>query len=335
MKKEALFYTNENTKVLCQLCPHECVVKDTELGVCGVRKNEKGIFITTNYGIASALGMDPIEKKPLYHFYPGKEILSLGSLGCNMKCVFCQNNEIAQTTVDDFSFSRKIIPEEIVEKASSLKNNIGIAFTYNEPSVYYEYMFDIAYLAKKENFKTAIISNGFINEKPLERLLPYSDAFNIDLKAFSENFYKKSTKSRLKPVLDRLIQIKKSNKHLEITNLVIPTLNDSKEEFRLMTSWISENLGRETVLHISKYFPRYKLDIEPTPIKTLLSFYNIAKESLNHVYLGNIAIPEGNDTFCPNCSERVISRTGYHINIIGLDEKGNCSNCGENVIINI
>lgn len=335
MKKEALFYTNVDEQIKCGLCPHECLISKDKYGICGVRKNENGYLISENYGVVSALGMDPIEKKPLYHFYPGTEILSIGSLGCNMKCVFCQNCEISQTTVSDFSFSHYHEAEEIVEKTYTTRNNIGIAFTYNEPSIYFEYMLDIAKSAKEKDLKTVMVSNGFLNEGAMEMLLPFIDAFNVDIKAFNEVFYRRYTKSSLKPILERLVQIKSMSKHLEITNLVIPTLNESENEFEQMVTWISQNLGRDTVLHISKYFPRYKLDIDSTSLDLLLNLHAIAKNELHHVYLGNVALNEGRDTFCYNCGSRVISRSGYHTNIVGLSHKGNCTNCNEFLIKHI
>lgn len=335
MPKEAQYYKIKNNKVQCRLCPHNCNIEEDDVGICGVRKNFKGKLIAENYEIISGLGFDPIEKKPLYHFYPGKTIFSIGSFGCNLKCSFCQNCDISQTTIEKYHSKHHRKKKDLIDSANTDRNNIGIAFTYNEPTVFYEFMYDTALIAKENNMKTVMVSNGFINSEPLKDLFPFMDAFNIDLKAFSDFFYKKLTKSSLKPVLETLIAIKKADKHLEITNLVIPGQNDDQNEFHLMIKWIKENLGNDTVLHISRYFPRYKLDIAATPQQTLMNFYQIAKEYLFHVYLGNVQLNEGRDTHCPNCNEFLISRSGYFTEIIGLTEKGNCIKCNTQVIKHI
>jgi pyruvate formate lyase activating enzyme len=254
---------NDN-KVKCLLCPHSCILDDGKVGICRVRSNDNGVLVSENYGKVSSINLDPIEKKPLYHFFPGMHVLSIGSVGCNLQCNFCQNCEISQTGVSDFPRLKTYSAEEIVNNALECVDNIGIAFTYNEPVVFYEYMMDVARLSKSKGLKNIMVSNGFINEEPLKQILPYIDAFNIDLKAFADEFYIKNTHSHLEPVKRSLQLIRESGKHLEITNLVIPGLNDKVEDFTAMVDWISGELGDQTILHLSRYFPRYKAKQPPT-----------------------------------------------------------------------
>jgi len=331
--KEATFYTQiENEKIQCTLCPHNCHINEGKRGSCRVRKNINGKLIAENYEQVCSYSFDPIEKKPLYHFYPGQKIFSVGSIGCNLHCKFCQNWEISQTNVDDFGHLNQITAEGIVELADSRHDNMGIAFTYNEPIVWYEYMVDIAKLAHQKGLKTVMVTNGFINPKPLESLIPLIDAFSVDLKAFSEKFYAEITSAGLQPVLETLKTIRKNNKHLEITNLVITDLNDDAAEFKEMVSWIADELGEETVLHISRYHPMYKMKNEATSTSKLQELYEIAKEKLDYVYLGNVSTYEGQNTYCKSCREIAISRTGYYIEMSGLDKYGNCKFCGASII---
>jgi len=330
--KEASFYNRLNGKVQCLLCPHECVINDGKRGSCNVRKNFNGKLISENYRQVCSYNFDPIEKKPLYHFYPGKTIFSIGSIGCNLHCNFCQNWEISQSGVEDHPYLRTNSPEDVISLAKSRSENIGIAFTYNEPTVWYEYMMDIAKLAKQENLKTVMVTNGFINPAPLKNLLPFMDAFSVDLKAFTEQFYKQQTSSKLAPVLETIQTLKKHHKYFEITNLIITNTNDNEKEFGEMMDWIVRETGDDTVLHISRYFPMYKMTKEATSIDKLKQLFAIAKEKLNYVYMGNVRSGEGQDTFCKNCNTKVIERTGYHTEIIGLDTIGNCLNCKQPII---
>ena len=330
---DALYYTKlDNHKVQCNLCPHNCVVDNGKQGICKVRVNKSGSLVSENYGQITGYHFDPVEKKPLYHFYPGKEILSIGSVGCNLDCQFCQNHEIAQTGVSDYYHLKELSPGAVVNTALRQKNNIGIAYTYNEPLVFFEFMKDTALNAKQNGLKNVMVTNGFINQKPLESLLRFIDAFSVDLKAFTDGFYKKVTFSRLKPVLENLKTIKKSGRLLEITNLVIPTLNDNEETFKEMVLWIANELGKDTVLHISRYHPMYKMNIESTGAQKLFSLYKIAGEYLDFVYLGNIHTEKGQNTYCPNCKKAVIIRTGYSTETTGIDSKGNCIYCNTKVI---
>ncbi len=332
--KEALFYTKkENQKTECNLCPHNCLINNGKRGICGVRKNEQGKLLAETYKRASALGFDPIEKKPLYHFCSGDIILSLGSLGCNLSCIFCQNCDISQSDFDNFPYLQHYTPQEVVEMAVKRSNNIGIAFTYNEPTVFYEYMYETAKLAKNKNLRTVMVTNGYINHNPLKELLPFMDAFSVDLKGFTEKFYKEATGARLEPVKQTLKEIKNANKHLEIINLVIPKLNDEIKDFERMINWIASELSEDTVLHLSRYFPNYKLTNPPTPEHTLTNFYHTAKEKLHYVYLGNTSgSGETHDTKCAKCNTKVIERLGYTTKTTGIDENGHCKNCGNKIV---
>jgi pyruvate formate lyase activating enzyme len=324
---------NDN-KVKCLLCPHGCILDDGKAGICRVRSNENGVLVSENYGKVSSINLDPIEKKPLYHFFPGMHVLSIGSVGCNLQCNFCQNCEISQTGVRDFPRLKSFSAEEIVKNALESIDNIGIAFTYNEPVVFFEYMMDVARLSKSKGLKNIMVSNGFINEEPLKQILPYIDAFNIDLKAFDDEFYIKNTHSHLEPVKRSLQLIRESGKHLEITNLVIPGLNDKEEDFTAMVDWISLELGDHTILHLSRYFPRYKAKQPPTHGTLLLQFREIAIKKLKFVYIGNCELCENmNDTYCPKCYRVLVKRYGYDIKVVGLTENGTCSHCGESVFI--
>ena len=325
---EALFYIKLGGQTIrCDLCPWNCILNPGQTGVCKVRSNKDGKLYTHVYNKIAALGIDPIEKKPLYHFFPGKNILSIGEVGCNMHCTFCQNHRISQCFASEFNGFQEISSEEIVNEALKTYHNIGIAYTYNEPFTFYEFLFDTARLAHEKRLKNVIVSNGYINPQPLQQLLPYIDAFNIDLKAFSEEFYKKQTKGKLDPVLKTLKLIAKSDSHLEVTTLVIPSLNDDITEFKAMIKWMSKELGKEVPLHLSRYFPQYEMKLQPTPVETLEEFYAIAKKYLSHVYLGNISDENKSSTYCSNCGNVIISRERFHTSVDGIDSNGNCIIC--------
>lgn len=332
---EALFYEKlDDGKVKCNLCPHFCVLKEGHTGKCKVRSVSGGNLVSDNYGLLTAINFDPIEKKPLYHFYPGKEILSLGSNGCNLKCKCCQNWEIAHTSVKNYPHFKKYEIYEIINLALRHSQNTGIAYTYNEPTVWFEFMLDVAREAAHNNLKNIVVSNGYINPEPLEMLCEYADAFNIDLKGFSDDFYQKVTSSTLEPVKETLKALVDRNKHVEVTNLIIPTLNDDSQNFTEMVKWIADVLGRETVLHLSRYFPVYKMNIEATPPESMTRLYTIAKEHLSYVYLGNINISDAQDTVCPVCHRKVIERRGYFTDITGIGSQGECVQCGKKIVIN-
>ncbi len=329
MNTEAQWYIPlADETVQCTLCPHNCVLREGKAGICRVRVNQGGKLNTEVNGFVSAISFDPVEKKPLYHFYPGSTFLSIGTYGCNLRCYFCQNCGISQTAVEPELPRSFYTPEQIVQIALKRPENIGIAFTYNEPVVWFEYMYDIARQAKKAGLKTVMVTNGFINKEPLASLLEYIDAFSVDLKSFDEEFYKKVTSSKLQPVKETLKQISSAGKHLEVVNLVIPELNDEENSFRSMTSWIANELGRETVFHISRYFPHYKLTTEATPISSINNLKRLAEKNLSYVYAGNM-YADSNITYCLQCNNILITRHAYKVNTDGLDEDGNCKVCGK------
>jgi len=327
MHEAEFFIKLKNNIVRCELCPCFCVLKPGQTGSCKVRKNENGILTTLVYNKVSALTVDPIEKKPLYHFLPGSQILSIGTVGCNLHCVFCQNHHISQCSADDFGNFREITAKQLVATAAGIKGNTGIAYTYNEPFIFYEFMLETAKLVKEAGMKNVVVSNGYVNPEPLKKVLPFIDALNIDLKAFSTDFYKKQTTGKLAPVLETLRIIAGCNAHLEITNLVIPGLNEDEKEFEKMVEWIASELGKEVPLHISRYFPVYKLKEPPTPSKTLELFYKIASKHLLFVYTGNVSETEHSSTFCPGCGSLVIKRSRFYVRKRNLEENGCCSNC--------
>jgi len=332
MKKAAFFEKKEKQKVQCQLCPHYCLLKNGEQGKCLVRQNVNGDLLSENYERISSVSIDPIEKKPLYHFHPGKDILSIGSVGCNLKCKFCQNYQISQTDVNHYPFLKSHTSDEIVESALKHASNIGIAYTYNEPIIWYEYVIETAKLAHENGLKNVLVSNGFINSAPLDELIKIFDAFSIDLKGFTEDFYRDFTDSKLEPVKEALIKLAKSGKHLEITNLVITGINDDEIIFNEMIDWIVEHCGKNTVLHISRYFPMFKIDHLPTSQSKLESLFTIAKKKLNFVYLGNIKTENGQNTHCPQCNQLLISRSGYDVQIENMNKFGNCEICDYPII---
>lgn len=328
---EALYYKcDSHNDIQCTLCPHTCTITQGRYGICNMRKNQYGRLIAMTYGVASALATDPIEKKPLYHFYPGKNILSIGSYGCNLKCFFCQNCNISQSEVKS-SGENYYAPTSLLEVAAGIHHNIGIAFTYNEPVVYYEYMLDTAKLFHFNNYNTVMVSNGYINPDPLDRIMPYIDAYNIDLKAFDDHFYKIHTKSRLQPVLNTIKTIHRNGKHIELTLLAIPGLNDDKSHFSSMLNWITDEIGKDCILHISRYFPQYKSSIKPTPVELLTELYEIASNKLDYVYMGNVSGSAGQDTFCPVCGELCISRKAYNTKSYLIDH-GCCPKCNKQII---
>lgn len=327
--KEALFYENEGDAVRCLLCPRRCKIGPGARGVCRGRRNVDGRLYVEIYGEYTSIALDPIEKKPLYHFYPGSWILSLGTRGCNLLCRFCQNWEISQGEAR----TEKIAPGELVDLALERKGDcIGIAYTYSEPLVWYEFVLDTAKLAHERGLANVIVTNGEINEEPLRKLLPYVDAMNIDVKAFREEFYRKVCGGELEPVKRTVTIAKAAGCHVELTNLIIPTLNDSPDEIKELVMWVASEVGIDTPLHFSRYFPRYKMTLPPTPVETLLMAREIAEKELRYVYIGNVPGDLGNDTFCHNCRAKVIERKGFDVRILGVKE-GRCSNCGAELSI--
>lgn len=282
--KEALYYEAlDKSRVHCHLCPNECVISDGKRGACGVRINKAGTLYSEVYGKTTGVALDPIEKKPLYRYHPGERVLSLGTKSCNLRCQFCQNWQISQQLDAP---TQDITSDEVVEKAKSL-GSFGVAYTYNEPFIWYEFVLDTAKLAAKKGLKNVLVTNGYVNMEPLEGMLPLIDAMNIDIKSFDEDFYIKVCAGRLKPVLD-VIKRSARSCHVELTNLIIPTLNDSEKSIGKMVDWIYDNLGPDIPLHFSRYFPCYKMGLPATPVKTLETAERIAGSKLKYVYLGNV-----------------------------------------------
>lgn len=321
---EAMYYTKEkNNTVRCYLCPHNCIIKEGSRGMCNVRENVKGQLMALNYGKHTSYAYDPVEKKPLYHFYPGRDIFSIGSFGCNLHCDFCQNWEIAHGE----SLTIEMEDKDLLLLAKS-KGSIGIAYTYNEPTISYEYLYHICKLVKAIGLKNVLITNGFIEEEPLREILPFIDAMNIDLKAMNQDFYKKICKGNLEPVLGT-IKIAKEYTHVEVTTLIIDGLNSREEEIEKLAAWLG-NLDRGIPLHISKYFPNYKMDLPATSYETLIRTKEIAEKYLDYTYIGNIWGTD-NNTYCPSCNSQLVNRQGTG-EIVGL-KKSKCKHCGEKINI--
>jgi pyruvate formate lyase activating enzyme len=316
-------------KTECLLCPHSCKLGEGKTGICGARKNTGGNIELLTYGVVSGYALDPIEKKPLYHFYPGTNILSVGSYGCNMHCDFCQNYNISQHTLADYPARTE--PERIVRDAQKALNNIGIAFTYNEPIIWFEFIRDTSLKARKKGLRTALVSNGYINEEPLAEIISFTDAFNIDLKAFNPEIYRRLTGAELEPVLSSLKQIARSGKHLEITTLVIPGQNDDMGEMAAETEWIARELGKNIPFHLSRYFPMYKREDPSTHPESIKKLAEIAGRCLNYVYVGNMTSENGQNTKCPKCGKTVTRRSGFSVKLQNLDQKGRCVNCGTEI----
>jgi len=328
--KEALFYkTLKNQDVQCKLCPRFCVIKNSERGSCGTRTNINGILYSLVYGKPCSLAIDPIEKKPFYHFLPGTKSLSLSTIGCNLKCAHCQNFQVSQARFEEVPHL-EATPESIVEQAKN-SGAKSISFIYSEPTVFYEYMLDIAKLAKKNKIKCTIVSNGFINSVPLKKLIPYIKAANIDLKG-NALFYEKVCEGKIEPILETLKLLKEKKVWLEITNLIIPSYNDNTEEIKETVLWIKENLGLETPLHFSAFYPCYKLtQVPPTQPEFLFKAQAIAKQQgLKFIYTGNIKDEEGSTTYCNYCDFPIIKRRNFLV-LENKLKKGKCPNCGNKV----
>ncbi len=329
-----LFYKKlKSGKSQCLVCPRYCALLENEIGWCGARWNQNGEIKPRTYGLISSLAVDPIEKKPLYHFLPGTGILSFGSHGCNMECLNCQNYSISMER--SVSRLQKKDPSDIIKIAQS-KKVPSIASTYNEPMIAFEYIRDIANLADEKNLKMVVVDNGYINKDLALKLGPLLDAANIDIKGFSDEFYKEICgATNWKAILTTCSIFKELNVHLEITNLIIPTKNDSDMMIEELCTWIFENLGPNTPIHFSRFHPDYKLlNLPLTPLNTLEKAYKIAKDvGLNYIYLGNVRTPLGSNTFCHICNNPLIIREGYHTEIVGLSLDGLCQSCGTDIPI--
>ena len=321
MIKQASYWESmSDRRVVCTLCPAECTLTEGKVGLCGCRRNDNGQLLTDNYGEAVTIAVDPIEKKPLYHFYPSSDILSTGANSCNLKCRHCQNWTISQ----EKTRTAFVPPEQLVEIALEHRS-LGVAFTYTEPMIWYEYIVDTAPLLKAAGLKTVLVTNGYINPAPLAGLVGLIDAANVDLKGIRGDFYRRVCKGQVEPVLKNIATLAEAGVHLEITNLVIPGLNDTDRDIEDLVSFVAD-ISNMIPLHFSAYRPDYKMDIPATPVDTLLRAQQTASEKMKYVYLGNVAVTDGH-TRCPECGHILVSREYFRARIVGL-ENGKCAACG-------
>lgn len=328
---EARFWhVNDEQVVECELCPRGCMIRPGETGFCRVRFNQDGKLLSLVYGEPVTFHNDPIEKKPLNHVLPGSEVFSLATVGCNMTCRHCQNWQLSQSSPGDLH-EYHWSPQDLVGRAQRAKS-VAIAFTYNEPSIWPEYILDTAALAKEKGIRTVIISNGYIQEKPQRELARALMAYKVDLKGFSEKFYRDICGAELKPVLDGMIRIREEKCWLEIVTLLIPTLNDNRQELRELAHWVYENLGADVPLHFTRFHPMYRLrNLPRTPVETLETARKIAQDAgLRFVYTGNVPGHPGGNTYCPKCGATLIRRFGYSVSLEAL-KNGKCTECGENI----
>ncbi len=327
--KEANWWKKEESgKIICTLCPRYCMLAEGQKGFCYIRENIEGKLYSTGYGKPTGFGVDPIEKKPLFHFLPGSIALSFGTAGCNLGCKFCQNWSISKARIDEIQ-SQYVSPSDVIKLAKRYGAS-SIAYTYNEPIIFGEYVIDTSALARENGIKNVMVTNGYVDKEARKDIFKYVDAANVDLKAFSEKFYKKLTLSHLEPVLDTLKWIKNETEiWLEITTLLIPDKNDSDEEILRLVNWILENLGDEVPLHFTAFHPDFMMkDIEPTSPRTLIEARRTALEQgIKFCYVGNVHNSEGETTFCPNCGKALIRRDWHSVYENNLTE-GKCNYCG-------
>ena len=335
MLKEAMLVRQlDNQTIQCKVCVHGCVLNPGAVGMCGVRKNIDGVLYLVVYGDAVAAHIDPIEKKPLYHFFPGSDALSIGTYGCNLRCRWCQNWELSQVRTPEqllTTRSEHYTPEELVSLARQRQIK-SIAYTYNEPTVFFEYSYDVAKLAKSHDIKNVYVSNGYMSLESLDLLTPYLDAINVDLKGFSEDLYTQYTGAHLGPVKRNITYIaQKTDIWIEVTTLVIPGLNDTDDELRAAAEWLV-GVNPEIPWHVSAFYPSYKmLDRPRTPAATLERVFGIGKEAgLHHIYVGNIRDPDKESTYCPVCRTKLIERYGYSTRVL-WQIPGICFSCGTEI----
>lgn len=328
--KEALLYQKlKADKVRCQLCAHYCVISPGRKGLCQVRENRSGTLYSMVYGRTISCNVDPIEKKPLNHFYPGSLSLSIATPGCNMHCDWCQNWEISQQPREQHLVSgHELRPDQIVAAAQQQKCR-SIAYTYTEPTVFFEYSYDTACLAREAGIANVYVSNGYMSAEMLDMIYPYLDAANIDLKSFRDATYRQYTGAKLQPVLDSLKRIKDYGIWLEVTTLLIPGVNDDPEELKDLIEFIANDLGSDTPWHVSRFFPQYKLNSQgPTPTETMELASQLGRAAgLKYIYLGNMGSRE--DTCCPACKARLIDRQGFNVEINRIGADSCCPDCGE------
>jgi len=328
-----LYEPLEDKKVKCNLCSHRCVIKEGRRGICGVRENRSGILLTLVYGKAIACHVDPIEKKPLFHFLPGTLSYSIATVGCNLRCKFCQNADIAQMPADHKGviMGDTVTPQEVVAAADK-SGCRSISYTYTEPTVFFEFAYDAAKIAHERGIRNVFVTNGYMTAEALKMVEPYLDAANVDLKAFSDRYYKELCGARLKYVQETLKRMKACGIFVEVTTLIVPGLNDDSTELKELAKFIANDLGTETPWHISRFHPTYKLtDRPPTPVKTLTMAREIGLAAgLKYVYTGNVPGNSGENTFCPACGEVVIERWGFQVGSLRIKD-GRCTLCGAGI----
>lgn len=337
--KEAILYEKlKNKNVRCRVCLRRCVIAPGKVGYCQTRINKNGKLYTTIYGIASAIHNDPIEKKPVFHYKPGTLALSLGTYGCNFKCLFCQNWEIAWADgVAEAKHGTKISPKEAIELAKR-HHSAGIAITYNEPAIWLEYSLDVFKLAKKENLYTCWVTNGYATQEAIDTIAPYLHIYRVDLKSFDDNFYQKLINvPKAAPIFEmtKYVKDKYPKIHIECVTNIIPTWNDADATLKEIAQWVKKELGPKTPWHVTRFFPYAKLtNVPPTPAETLYKAREIGlKVGLKFVYIGNLAVDEEDNTYCPKCGNLAIRRTGYSVEVLGVDKEGKCADCGEDLNI--
>jgi len=329
MEKEAMLWKPaEGGRAECSLCARRCIIKEGRRGFCRVRENRGGKLYTLNYGLVSSIAPDPIEKKPLYHFYPGSLALSFGTVSCNFRCLQCQNYSISQADLEGGGL-RELSPEDAVNMAKKYDCR-GIAWTYNEPTIWFEYTYDASKLAKEEGLYTCYVTNGYMTGEALEAISPYLDAMNIDVKAFGGDFYRKVCKAKLEPVVETVERAVAKGIHVELTYLIVPTYNDGEGDFRGFAAWVA-NLDDSIPVHFSRFHPDYMLtELPPTPVPTLEKARKIAMESLKYVYVGNVPGHKGENTYCHNCGELLFERVGFRVRRTNM-KNGRCIKCGAEV----
>ncbi|NIM06910.1 MAG: AmmeMemoRadiSam system radical SAM enzyme [Armatimonadetes bacterium] len=326
-QKKAMYWEPiEEGRVHCRLCPQSCRISDGAVGVCRVRKNGDGVLRSLNYGRVTSVNFDPMEKKPLFHFFPGSSILSIGTLGCNLSCGFCQNWQISQEEVP----TQSLDPQQALRQAEAYPDNLGIAYTYNEPFIWYEYVLETALLIREAGQKNVLVTNGYVEEEPLRELLPFIDAMNVDVKSMRDEFYRKLCRGKAGPA-KRTVEIAHDTCHVEVTNLVIPGWNDSDEDFREMVDWVA-GVDPNIPLHFSRYHPAYQMTEPATPANTLYRARDIAREKLPYVYLGNIPGEDIEDTICPSCRHKVVERRGFGVRSLQVKD-GKCAFCDATIPI--
>ena len=320
------------SEVTCELCPRGCVIPEGGAGDCRIRVNLDGKLRATTYGRPSAIHIDPMEKKPLYHFRPGSPVFSIATAGCNLHCLNCQNWQLSQRGGEEMETVYRADPWELVQAAKE-EGCQSIAYTYSDPIVFYEYVYDSSELAHREGLTNVFITAGYINQKPLRKLCRVLDAANVDLKAFDDGFYRRVSGATLQPVLDALVTLREEGVWIEVTNLLIPTLNDDLALIRRMARWIRDELGEGTPLHFSRFHPQYRMrNLPPTPGEALDRARSEALDAgLHYVYVGNIPGHEGGSTYCPTDGSLLIGRTGFLITENNLTADGRCPHCSEKI----